>query len=298
MATVCPDWKELSDKVGDLCRRRDEIHAEMREIDTRVSWRDAITFNTDRPLPDITTTPKPKPLRKALLEKLGRFAPEQAPVPPPLPEGEPDPRIRISYKDPMAARRHELGKELDTIEAALAILHPQLAQAYQQGSKALCAAVMPEYRAVARRLSLAVIAVVEAVAEHDRFTGALMTGGANPVFLRMPDVEALRPMFGDPRPGKHGALAREWLAWVVQCGHLNSTDIPSWWSEPDAEQAVRHAAIVAASIADKRPKTAKGDVMYPPRMDMIGGRVVLVPGGTASEQKAVYLRAWEHGVPR
>lgn len=55
----------------------------------------------------------------------------------PAPEPPPEPKepVRV-YSDPFMARKVELSKELQDIEAALEVLHPQLVQAHQKASRA------------------------------------------------------------------------------------------------------------------------------------------------------------------
>jgi hypothetical protein len=277
LATVHPEGKEISDKVGALCRRRDEIHVELQEIGQWLMWDNAIIFRGDREMPSaVIAPPKPTtPLRKSLLEKLGRFAPEREPKP--QPDAEP-PLPQVVYNDPLVARKVELAKELCDIEDALAILHPQLTRAHQQGSQKLCAALLPEYRtAVASRLASAMVALVEAVAAHDRFTHRIVMDGADPIFLRPLDIPALMYTFGDPRKV---SFVRAWLAWGIQNGHISPDIVPAWWTEP-------------APVPEPSPVPRAARKVLPPTYKTIGGRVRLVPTRFADDAegtRAMYDR--------
>jgi hypothetical protein len=263
LATIHPEWQALSDKVRDLSGRRDEIHVELQEIERLVAYHNAIIFNGDRDLPSAVILPPtpPKPLRRTLMEKLGAFAPE--PAPKSAPDAEPL-LPTVVYRDPYAAQKAALSKELADVEDALAILHPRLAKAHRDGSQKLCASVLPEYRAtVARRLAAAMVEMVEAVAEHDRFTRSLAMEGADPVFLRPLDIPSLHKVFGDPRKG---ADARSWMSWAIEAGHVDPGVVPAWWTEPaPAPIAAPPAPVARRVLPPNIDSFGRGTLILPPR---------------------------------
>jgi len=248
LATVCPEWKELSDYVGTLAWRRDEILAEMQENGWLIDQKNIVIFNEAHYKPSAVYQPPapPKPMRQSLLEKLGRFAPPQPPEPDP---NAPKPEVKVIYDDPHMARNVELAKELGDIEDALAILQPRLQRARAEGSKHLAEAVAPDYGRIATEVIESAIALAGALHRHSEFLANVQRGGAEPAFLRPIDPASVRGVLDDPR--QQNPL-RAMISWAVAQGHYAGS-IPDWWNEPIPEPLP----------APKRPAPAK---MHPVKL--------------------------------
>jgi hypothetical protein len=211
-AEAHPEWKRRSDRVNELCRRRDAIHDELRDIEQATAKENAVIFH-DRAGVEIQIPPRPKPtLGGRVKALLGEFEP---PEPPPEPK-----EIVRTYSDPFMARKVELTKELVDIETALEILHPQLAQAHQQASLAFCQASMAAYRDRAARICHALVELGAACVEHHQYIEGIRAQGCDPAYFR--PVDASR-FLGDPRYGM--PMLREFLDWAAELGHFDQAEV-------------------------------------------------------------------------
>jgi len=261
LATVFPEWKELSDHVSALAWRRDEVLAEVAEINRVTASNDGLlqSYAPDRTARNVETpAPAPKPIRQSIMEKLGRFAPPQPSAPDP---NAPKPEPKVTYHDPHQARKVELAKELADIDDALAILQPQLQRARAEGSKLLAAATADDYRQVATEVITAAISLADAVHRHRELLADVQRQGAEPAFLRPIDAAGALGVLSDPRANPNPLRAM--IAWAMSNGHYDGS-IPDWWNEPVPEPPPPPKRPEPATV--HRPKlvhTARGSIFLP-----------------------------------
>jgi len=213
-AEAQPVWKRLSDRVNELCLRRDGIISELQDLENATAKENALIWRGDRAVVDIQVPPRPKPtLGERVQALLGEFQP--APEPPPVQK-----EIVRTYRDPFMARKVELSKELADIEAALSILYPQLAEAHKTASRAYCAASMPAYRDRAARVCRALVELGAACTEHYQYLQGIKLQGCDTAYFRPLDDGRF---VGDPAYGM--PILREFLDWTVELGHFDQAAI-------------------------------------------------------------------------
>jgi hypothetical protein len=234
LRSIYPVWGRLSAKLQEFCRREEEILQRIKEITAKQDHYGAIIapewvdggptryngppINTDKP-----AKPEP-PVPARVLALMGDLAPP--PAPPPAPAST---EVTYTYTRQGDQELAELGKEYRDIGAAKDILHPLLKAAQDEGSRLLCEAYMPDYRAVAARVCSALVALGGAINAHQAFTQGMVDQGAVWSHLRPLDINSIVAAVGDPRNPQYSSL-RAWLGGAAEGGHFDMKMIPAEWT--------------------------------------------------------------------
>jgi hypothetical protein len=216
---VAPEWVRISDKVASLCKREDELHAEMRPIQERVKRR--------RHAADYT----PSSRNRKRAPEIIAASKEAAEI---LGELTPEPRTLPVFEQPVSQDVSRLGKltdELNAVREALSLLRDvqkgerrsRLEKAHLDGSLKYCEAIEPEYRAVADAYISALVALGRATADHDRFLKDRLSGVA---YARLRPVQTSTGL-GDPRDPS--SEIRRLLTWAAECGRFDLKNFPDDW---------------------------------------------------------------------
>jgi hypothetical protein len=223
---VAPEFARVSDKLTELCRREDKIHAELTEIRDRIgaqAMRNQSSvpphyFGLGRPKKSDDKVIAPSGGAAALL---GDLAPES--------------KVIAGYEQPVepdAARIYELSTELEAVREAISLIrdvrpgerYSVWDKAHLDGSKTYCDKIAPEYATVARAYLDALIALGVAHEAHEKFMKDRLCGVAH-ASLR-PIVPLLE--IGDLH--EKTSPARAALERAIDLGRLEPEAIPPHWN--------------------------------------------------------------------
>jgi len=219
---IYPVWGVLSDKLKDFCRREEELLLRMKQIIAKQDAANGIIPQQSGV--EIIMPPKPKPsLSARALALLGEHAP-----PPPPPEPKQNAERLVVQTGLGDEELAQIGKELQAIQDAKAVLHPQLTAARTEGSRRLCEARMAEYRPIADKVCAALIALGDGANQHRSFVNEMVECGAEWHHLRPLDSVSLERAMGDPR--ERHSLFRRLLSAAAEGGHFKLTSLPADWT--------------------------------------------------------------------
>lgn len=223
--TVALEWVELSDKLHGLLKRQDELVAEVAKHRKEFIGSGLANFHelNLQPMKAAREAAGKPPLTVGPSEKasnlLGKFAPEPKPVPPPF-----------TFEPKLAREMRERGEELAVLQEAIEILRPQLTRAHLEGSARLCQLLMPEYKTIAQRICAALVDLGQAEVEHRRF----MHRHRNAARSMLRPVQGTGSL-GDPLDPE--SELRRLLAWAIECGHFDASDLPGEWTRKKQNSA-------------------------------------------------------------
>jgi hypothetical protein len=208
LASVAPEWVKLTNILLNLNARRDDLGAKIPPLNGLINKSGWTYFREQNRKP----LAAPQPI-KASPEAAQLLGPEFTP-PPTMPEV-------AGIREPAAvAELRKISDEINSIDEAIALLHPQLKKARSEGSKRLWKELQPEYRDIAGRICAALVELGNAHLEQERFFNRHISA----------ERASLRPIhgtgtLGDPRDPQ--SEIRRLLQWACECGHFKAENIPS-----------------------------------------------------------------------
>jgi hypothetical protein len=207
LAEISPAYAELQAKFETLVAREAALQARLGPLKKVYEKSGHGVSNVlranDEPAPPQSVATRP---RVATL--LGKFSPA--------------PHLVAVPKEPaVAAEMRELTLELAATIDAIRLIRPLLTRAHLDASADLCALLMPRYRAIARRITSALVELGEADLAHRAFMHQHRSAARS----------TLRPVvtnfLGDPLD-PYSDLRRA-LSWAIECGHFDPEDLPVAW---------------------------------------------------------------------
>ena len=213
LRTIAPRYMALTDRLGEISRRWDEVCRRLVEVRKVVGLQtnmyEAELFEK-QPLPQqrIETDAEAK-----AREMLGELAPAVALPPSPRP------------LDPIKVEAQALAAELDMLTAAQKIVEAEWHRERPKAMRLACEFVGSDYVKLARRLCLALVDLGSAQLEHDAFTSELQQSGVDWAFLRPVLTDMLVPL-GDPRDPY--SPYRQFLDWAAEVGHIDNLTPDAW----------------------------------------------------------------------
>jgi hypothetical protein len=239
LCALAPRWAEIKTKGMELARRAAEIHSEIGTLKEPLAK--SGEFDSFRVANEMSTAAllAAQPPAKEIKASPGAAALLGALTPPPR---APAPYFK-PRRSPDRERFDALGRELESIEEALALLNQvapgerrsEVENLYLDGCREYCEIVRPEYDAITARFCNALVALGEATVAYNDFVKERLVGIA---------WASLRPiqtsqMLGDPLD--QTSELRRLLTLAAERGHFNLADLPEDWKRKpgDASRSPR-----------------------------------------------------------
>jgi hypothetical protein len=199
-------FASLNTRWAEMTRREDKLTAELRPLVAEIR---AAGGYAERGGVPARPSAGPEGYRPGVAELVADLVPFRRPDPAP-----------VSDLDRRKARAAEISTELANITEAKRRLLPTLNRARAEGSAAVCAAVRPDYAAIAQRIAAALGELGDRWTAHLTFLRDLAAEGVSTSTLRQIVIHDL----DDPL----AAIGRA-LHWAAECGYINPNAVPPEW---------------------------------------------------------------------